>query len=303
MLSAMFLHLLVADQTTDPEAPVEPPVAIAQRAAAEALEAQGLFTEAGNAYVKLADLPGVDRRRALDSAHMSYDSAYLTTRSPSRLCWALRVAERVVHEGGFRDADQASYWQDTVADDLRRLEADARATGRANCRFEATGAPRALVVTVLTDDDFAGQDPSPHQADTAATANAGRTRVRSPATRRWRAQTAAGGLLTGTGIGFAVILAGVLEVQAQHARALRRMTATVRTAGRGFTEDEWQVYNTIRDDGLKVRAVAIGVGVAGAVTLSAGVALLATRGLVSRKFALLPHAGPLGGGATLRLRF
>ena len=126
----------------------------AQVAAAEALEARAAFAEAGDAYVKLADLPDVDRRGALDRAHMNYDSAYLETNHPSRLCWALGVAEQVVREGGFQDDDQASYWRENVEDDLRRLQQDAKATERANCRFDASGAPRKVVLTTLTDDDF-----------------------------------------------------------------------------------------------------------------------------------------------------
>lgn len=65
-------------------------------------------------------------KRALDKAHLDHDSAYLTTKNPSRLCRALGVAEQVVGEGGFNDAD----WKDTVDDDHRRLQADAQATQR-----------------------------------------------------------------------------------------------------------------------------------------------------------------------------
>jgi hypothetical protein len=50
--------------------------------------------------------------------------------------------------------------------------------------------------------------------------------------------------------------------------------------------------------------VAIGVGVAGLVSLGTGVALLATRKKTrSRTYALQPYGGPQGAGAVLRLRF
>jgi hypothetical protein len=126
----------------------------------------------------------------------------------------------------------------------------------------------------------------------------------TPAARRWRAQTTSGAVLTGLGLGFFGALAGVLELQAQHASAMRRMSAATRAEGRDtFTDGEWQEFNALRDGGIQLRNAAIGVGVAGVISLSAGVALLATRKKMSRKFDLQPHAGPLGGGAVLRLRF
>jgi hypothetical protein len=81
------------------------------------------------------------------------------------------------------------------------------------------------------------------------------------------------------------------------------MTSMANAEGRDFTADEWQEFNAIRDEGRQVRGAAIGVGVAGAITLSTGVALLATRKRASRKFAVQPYGGPLGGGMVLRLRF
>src|SRR5262245_31368528 len=98
--------------------PAEPPAAVAQRAAAEALLAEKHFVEAGDAYFKLAEMPGVDRRVALDRAHESYDNDYMVTRRPRSLCWALGVAETVVEEGGFADSGTAEFWQDVAQDDL-----------------------------------------------------------------------------------------------------------------------------------------------------------------------------------------
>lgn len=278
----------------------ESPAVVAQRAAAEGLEAQAMFGDAGDAYVKLAEMPGVNRRSELDRAHTNYDSAYLATQNPSRLCWALKIAERVVREGEFNDEDQASYWRDTVDDDLRRLQADARTTQRANCRFEKSGSPRALVVATLTDDDFA----EPANTTRGETPVDQQSRPPMPTARRWRAQTASGAALTGLGLGLVGALAAVLELQAQHASAMRRMSAVVKADGRDtFTDGEWQTFNALRHDGLQLRNAAISVGVVGVLSLSAGVALLVTRKRMSRKFDLQPHAGPLGGGAVLRVRF
>ncbi len=293
MFNAIFLFLLAQPPAA---APADAPAVVAQRAAAEALESQGIFSDAGDAYVKLADLPGVDRRSVLDKAHLNYDSAYLTTKNPSRLCRALGIAEQVLGEGGFNDADQASYWKDTVDDDLRRLQADAQATHRANCRFAASGSPRAIIVATLTDDDFAElgptADPGPPKAS-----------VQPPATRRWRAQTASAAVFSGLGIGFMGAFAGALAIQSQHAKSLQSMTAKAKAESRDFTDAEWRNFNSIRDDGLQARNVAIGMGVAGAIALATGVALLVTRKTASRTLALQPYSGPLEGGAVLRVGF
>ena len=120
MFGPILVFLLAQPPAADSGSPAEPSAVVAQRAAAEGLEAREMFAEAGDAYAKLADLPGVSRRSELDKAHASYDSAYLATQNPSRLCWALTIAERVVREGEFNDADQTSYWSDTLDDDLRR---------------------------------------------------------------------------------------------------------------------------------------------------------------------------------------
>jgi hypothetical protein len=268
------LCLLAQAPAAASEAPAEPPAVVAQRAAAEALEAQEMFADAGHAYVKLAEMLDVNRRSELDKAHTNYDSAYLATQDPSRLCWALRIAEQVVREGGFVDAEQESYWRDTVDDDLRRLQADARTTKRANCRFDKSGTLRVLVAT-LTDEDFTTPAPTADRLDIRQDDRP--SPPKATTTRRWRSQTASGAVLTGLGLGLVGALAGVLELQVQHARAMRRMTSTAKAEGRDFTVDEWQQFNALRDDGRQARSAAIGVGVTGAITLSVGVALLALK--------------------------
>jgi hypothetical protein len=297
MFNAILMLLFAAAPAASP---VEPPVVAAQRAAAEALEVRAAFAEAGDAYVKLADLPDVDRRGALDRAHMNYDSAYLETNHPSRLCWALGVAEQVVREGGFSDDDQASYWRENVEDDLSRLQLDAKATQRANCRFDAKGAPRKVVLTTLTDDDFTELPPAVGPKDDRL----GETpRTPAPVSRRRQVHTAAGAALTGIGVGLVGTLAGLLGSQARHATTLREMSAAVRAAGRDFTESEWRDFNAIRDEGVQLRNAAVGVGIVGVVSLTAGVALLATRKRVERKFAVQPYGGRFGAGAVFRVRF
>jgi hypothetical protein len=261
-----------------------------------------MFAEAGDAYVKLAEMPGVNRRSELDRAHTNYDSAYLATQNPSRLCWALKIAERVVREGEFNDADQASYWRDTVDDDLRRLQADARTTQRANCRFDKSGSPRALVVATLTDDDFAEQPSSTPRDETPKVDP--QPPQRTPETRRWRAQTASGAVLTGLGLGFVGALAGVLELQSQHASAMRRMSSAVKGRGPRHLHRR-RVARIQRTPGRRATAPQRrdrrrrrGGDLADHRRRPAGDAQE-----FSRKFDLQPHGGPLGGGALLRVRF
>ena len=257
MFSSIFVLMLAQSPAGDSAVLVEPPSVVAQRAAAEALEAQEMFGEAGDAYVKLAEMPGVNRRSELDKAHANYDSAYLATQNPSPLCWALKIAEGVVRAGDFTDEDQASYWRDTLEDDLRRLQADARTTQRANCRFDKSGSPRALVVATLTDADFAEQPASAAQGEPVQVDQ--QPHSATPAARRWRAQTPSGAVLTGLGLGLVGGLAGVLEAQAQHASAMRRMSAAARAEGRtAFTEGEWREFNALHDDGIQLRNAAIG---------------------------------------------
>ena len=52
-----------------------------------------------------------------------------------------------------------------------------------------------------------------------------------------------------------------------------------------------------------LRNVAVGVGIVGVVSLTAGVARLATRKRVERTVAVQPYGGRLGAGATFRVRF
>ena len=127
--------------------------------------------------------------------------------------------------------------------------------------------------------------------------------VPTPTTRRrWNTQTAAGAILTGTGVGLIGLLAGAVGLQVRNAEKLRDIASNADAAGELADADRDRAAK-IHADSLQIRNVAIGVGVAGAASLAAGVALLATRKKTSRTVALMPYGGPLGGGAVLRLRF
>jgi hypothetical protein len=254
----------------------------------------------GDAYVKLAEMPGVNRRSELDKAHTNYDSAYLATQNPSRLCWALRIAEQVVREGEFNDADQASYWRDTVDDDLRRLQADARTNpaGQLPLRQERVARARPRRHADRRRLRRAGPDRRPGRDPPGS--------IAPPPDRNdgaGAAQTASGAVL-GPRAGVGRRIRGCARVQAQHARAMRRMTARRRPRARDFTDASGSNFNNIRDDGRQLRNAAIGVGVAGVITLSAGVALLATRKRRAASSPSNPTAARLGAersfGALLR---
>ena len=296
MMTPLMLSFLLTQAAPLPR---EDPVA-AQRAVAEAHAARRSFSEAGEAYIKLASMPGVVRRDELDRAHVNLDSAYLTSNITSHLCRALQVAELTIAEGGFEDDQEAKFWQDTRDDDLQRLQADARATGRANCRFLPGGErPRVALLAV-------GEAGPLLPAASGAPMPAGdvRTRVTTGgrAGRRLRAQTAAGAVLVGVGLGSLGLLAGVLDLHRRQAAAMARMNDAATIAG-GFTTAGLQQHDSLYDDALRTRHAAIGLGVASAAALTTGIALLVTRKRAARALAVYPHGGLHGGGATLRLKF
>ncbi len=113
---------------------------------------------------------------------------------------------------------------------------------------------------------------------------------------------AVGATFTGLGLGFIGVMVGALSVQAQQAEAMRAIFDRARTAGELSDVDRGRADDLLADS-IQTRHVAIGVGIAGAATLATGITLLATRKLAARRFAVLPHGGPFGGGATVRLRF
>lgn len=300
MISPLMLSLLI--QAAAPPVQDEPTAVVKQRAVAEAHAARRSFSEAGEAYIKLASMSGVVRRDELDRAHLNFDSAYLTSNITRHLCRALQVAEMTIAEGGFEDDQEAKFWQDTRDDDLQRLQADARATGRANCRFMAGGDRPRVTVALLTDDEAGLLLPAPSVTPAPAAETSAHLAQGERAGRRQRAQTASGAVLVGVGLGSLGLLAGVLDLHRRQAEVMARMNDEATAAG-GFTTEGLQQHDRIYGDALRTRHAAIGIGVASAAALTTGIALLVTRKRTTRALAVYPHGGLHGGGATLRLKF
>lgn len=269
--------------------------------------AESLAAE-GEAYLEAAETA----ERPLDvllSAHSSFDSAYLVDEDATYLCRALDVTWRALQSMAFADQQEQKFWEETRSEDLERLQSDAVEHRRANCRFTANGSPAAPRVALLDADG-----PSPTRR-TAPVPDAGQgpelssQRQGTPApsrveTRRRRAHTAAGAVLTGAGLGLLGALAGVLAVEQQRIGEMKGLVGTAKAENRHFTSDEDRRFWALRDEVAHGASAAIGIGVAGLVTLGTGVAVLVTRKKTRpRAYAFRPYGGPQGAGAVLRLRF
>jgi len=241
----------------------------------------------------------------LDSAHTKFDSAFLVDGATPYLCRALAVAELALRTATFVDEQERLSWEETRRDDLDRLRDDATQTGRVNCRFDAKGSPAPPRVALLEADDPSVNLPLPVPlVAPPSAARRGLPERSRGQVHRARAHTAMGAIFTGAGIGMLATVAGVLELERQRAGELRGLIQTAKAENRGFTPTEERRYYDLGNDLLQGRDVAIGVGVAGLVSLGTGVALLATRKKArSRTYALQPYGGPQGAGAVLRLRF
>lgn len=285
MLSILFLPLLLA--------PPDPP-------SAEGLAAEGeAFLEAAETAARPLDV--------LLSAHTSFDSAYLGGRDPSHLCRALDVTGRALQLPALTDDQERKFWEETQRDDLDRLRQDAEETKRDNCRF--AGGPRAAPRIALIDPDGPSAvirtEAVPHAGEGSTAmlprrqAHPGRAEL-----RRRRAHTAAGAVLTSAGLGLLGVLTGVLVLERQRIGEMQGLVGTAKAEGRQFTSDEDHRFWALRDEVAHGASAAIGVGVAGLVTLGTGVAVLATRKKTRpRTYAFHPYGGPQGAGAVLRLRF
>lgn len=281
------------------------------------------FAAAAEAHLKLATTSAERPLDEFHNAHTKFDAAFLVDEVTKYLCSALGVADLALRTGTFTDEQERLSWEETQRDDLDRLRDEATRTGHANCRYDEKGKPR--LVLLAADDPL----PNPTLAADEPTANPGlvandptanpvlstplaapaavRRELTVPSRRqihRARAHTAMGAIFTGAGIGMLGILAGVLQLERQRVREVRGIIDAVKAENRGYTAAEERRYFELRDDLLRGRDVAIGVGVAGLVSLGTGVALLATRKKTrSRTYALQPYGGPQGAGAVLRLRF
>jgi|JI10StandDraft_1071094.scaffolds.fasta_scaffold27589_5 hypothetical protein len=262
-----------------------------------------IYAAAGEAHLERAAVPGEQQLDEFDGAHKNFDLAYLTANDPGHLCRALQVAELVLATVTFTDPQPRLSWEELQREDLERLRKDAAQTGRANCRHDARVEPQRPRVAVLTDADFS----TPVAPRASSPADSERLSIDPLAPtptqrRRWKAQTAAGAILTGAGVGLVGMLAGAIGLRVRYAEELRGIANNADITGALAASDRGRAAQ-INADSLQTRNVAIGVGVAGAVSLATGIALLSTRKKAPHAVALMPYAGPLGGGAVLRLRF
>jgi len=272
-------------------------------AEAEVPQDAATYAAAGEEHLKRATTTTENQLDEFQSAHTNFDSAYLVGGGTKYLCRALAVADLTLRAATFGDEQERLFWQETRQDDLDRLQQDAAETGRANCCFSATGkAPRVALLDADSPPALAPTTSTQHAADKGlppSIAEPGRAEL-----RRSRVQTGVGAALTGIGIGFLGVLAGVLELERQRAGEARGIIDTAKAEQRGYTPAEERRYLDLRDELLRGRDVAIGVGVAGLVSLGTGVALLATRKKTRlRTYAIQPYGGLQGAGAVLRLRF
>ncbi len=260
-----------------------------------------VYAAAGEAHLERAATPGEQQLDEYDEAHKNFDLAYLTGDDARHLCRALFAAEVALSTAKFTDDQARLSWEEVRRDDLERLRKDAAEHRRSNCRFDIKGEPQPPRLAVMDDAEFSLMVPptTPSDGDRARVDPVGPTPTQR---RRWNAQTAAGALFTGAGAGLIGVLAGAIGVQVRQTEALRDIFDEAKAKG-SLSDEARHRASAIKEDGLQARSMAIGVGVAGAVSLVTGVALLATRKKATRPVALLPYGGLLGGGALLRMRF
>ena len=270
------------------------------RALAEEHENAERFVEAGEAYLELAHRSDARPRDALLGAHTNFDSAFIASGDARQLCRALQIAERVVRGGGFDDGEQAKFWAEVVEDDLARLAEDAKKNNKANCRFDAAGQRRKPVM--LLADDAPPRVPAENVETASPVALPMPPGLTPRDARRTRARTAVGGTLLGLGLGFIGLTTAAAVTHGIQLAALDRLRD--RAPAHGLGEAERNDVSLLTADAIDSRAAAIGLGAAAAATFIPGVVLLARRHRVWRRgVAFVPHGGPRGAGAVLRLNF
>ena len=278
-----------------PAAGSEPATTAELRARAEAHAKADRFVEAGEVYLQLARRPDVRPRDVLFEAHSNFDSAFIASGDAASLCRALVIAERVVAEGRFDDAEQGKFWAEIVADDLTRLAGDAKAKRTSNCRFDAAGrhVPR---VALLGADDPPRRETFHAPGQTALSDSA-----RPQVSRRYRVHTTVGAVFTGIGVALVGVSAGALAVQIDQVRAIERQADVVEAQDRRPTPDEVSWVGLREATARSMQPLMIGAAVAGGTSLVAGVILLATR--QPRKLSVRPFAGLREAGLVLQGRF
>ena len=262
------------------------------------------YAAAGEAHLRRATSLAEHPIDEFHNAHTNFDAAYLVDESTVYLCRALAVADLTLRTAAFADEQERLFWQETRQDDLDRLAKDAAETGRANCRFDATGKPAAPRVAMLSEADIPPRASTETPAPTADADDRSAVKPSRAQLRRGQAHMGAGALLTGAGIGMLGVVAGVLALERERAVAMNGLINTANAEQRRFTAVEDRRFRALAEDLIQGRDMAIGVGVAGLVSLGTGVALLATRKRASRRgYALQPYGGLHGAGAVLRLKF
>lgn len=263
------------------------------------------FATAGEAHLRRA--PTAEHPlEEFEGAHKNFDAAYLVAEDARYLCRALAVADLALRKASFADEQERLSWEEIQRDDLERLRDDAIQKQRGNCRFDASGKPPPLRGALLDADtpvvieaDAAVPPAPPNSPSSASKPPRDERRLAGPS----RAHTTAGALLTTAGLGLLGGTFGVIGVEFQRAEEMRSLIDTARAERRKFTEAENRRFDDLAADLLRGRDVAIGVGVAGLVSLGTGIAVLATRKRASRGYALLPYGGFQSAGAILRLKF
>ena len=253
------------------------------------------YAAAARDYLMLASLPRADGETALKKAHLNLDAAFVKTGEVLHLCRALALGHRRLTAGQFKTDQARLSWEETVADDERRL---AYAGGHERCPTAA--APSRPLM--LLDSDGPVTTPTPEgPVALASTRVEPSSRQLDLAARKLRARTIAGATLTGMGLGFAGLTGLTITVHALQVAALRRANAV--PEGYTYSARDEKMLTSLHDDALLTKAASIGLGVASATILGTGIGLLASRRRASRAMALAPHGGLHGGGLTLRLRF
>jgi hypothetical protein len=278
---------------------VAPPAASSE---SEPKRQAAVYAAVAEDHLRRAASPGDQQLDEFEEAHKNFDLAFLTADDALHLCRALLTAELALSTARFAEDQARISWEEIRRDDLDRLRKRAATTGVANCRYDATGTPLRPRVAVLEDADFPPAAASPSMEVKDVRPRLDLSEPTPVERRRWQARTAAGGLLTGAGVGLAGVLAAMIGLRVRQAQELRDIFDNARAIG-DLSDADRQRAETIRADSIQTRNVAIGAGIAGAASLATGIALLATRKPTSRGVALVPYGGLLGGGAVLRLRF
>lgn len=271
-----------------------PPPEIAARAAELSARARAHheareYVQAANAYVALSSLPGVDVDDALARAHLDLEAAFSSTRAVSHLCRALKLARRRLAQNSVPEQKRL-FWEELVAEDLEQL---ADVGGEAVC----PATPTRVSVLVADSPPAAAVPSSPSETSAAAMVDDGPR----PVERRLRARRAAGWTLTGMGVGFAGLMGVAL---AGYLKGYRQLEAAGdKPAGFIYPAEQQALLQDVHADVQVLQRLTIGLGVASAATLAAGIGLVASHRRAARRMALLPSGVPRGGGLALRVRF